>query len=220
MRRSNSFLPFVIVALLAAGGGLWFAQATLNQSAPKAPAAPVDQAELRDGPLLRLPQAKVLADFALYDHAGEPFNKASLDGQWTLVFFGFTSCPHICPSVLYKLNEASAALDEGLEKPRVLLISVDPERDTPEVLARYRERFDGKIEAVSGPDAQLRALAMQLGAHYVIPEHEPDEWYNVDHSLNVMVLDADANWVGVYSAPHDIEAIAASLSRFLADSRG
>lgn len=210
MRKTSSIIPFALVALLAAAGGLWFAYATQGESA-----GPVNQAELRDGPLLRLPQPKPLADFALYDHSGDPFNKAALEGDWTLVFFGFASCPHICPDVLYKLTEAVSGLEEGMPRPRVLLISVDPERDTPEVLAQYRERFDGKIEAVSGPDPQLRALAMQLGAHYVIPEHGPDEWYNVDHSMSVMVLDASANWVGVYSAPHDIAEISASLGRFL-----
>lgn len=209
----RTVLVFALVATLAAGGGLWLAwQMQASGTAMS------DQATLRDGPFLRLPQAKPLADFALYDDAGEPWSKTSLQGSWTLVFFGFTNCPHVCPDTLFRLTEAVRKLDGRLPPerlPAVLFIGVDPERDTPAALQRYRARFGGDIEAVSGPDAQLRALAVQLGAHYVVPDHEPDQWYNVDHSVNVLLLDPGAQWVGVFSAPHDSDAIADALARFL-----
>lgn len=211
--KTSIFLAFTAVALIAAVGGLWLADATRN------PAAPIlDQAQLRDGPFLRLPEPKPIADFALYDHEGNPYARTSLEGSWTLAFFGFTSCPHICPDTLFKLTEVVDRLEGKLPAervPQVLLIGVDPERDTPEALARYGERFSNEIQAVSGPHAQLRALAMQLGAHYVVPEHDPDQWYNVDHSLRVMLLDPQARWVGVFSAPHDSEAMAGALRRYL-----
>lgn len=210
-------LLFVVIALAAAAGGLWLARATQPGND-----GPVDQATLRDGPFLRLPQAKAIADFALYDATGAPWSREGLTGEWTLVFFGFTSCPHICPDTMFKLTQVTQQLEENLPPgrvPNVLMIAVDPVRDTPEALKQYQDRFDGEIEAVSGPDAQLRALAMQLGAHYVIPPHEPGEWYNVDHSLGVLLLNPEAEWVGVFSAPHEIEAMAGSLQRFLVQAQ-
>lgn len=215
---TTTIIVFALVALIAAAGGLWLASATRDAGAPMA-----DQAALRDGPLLRLPEPRPIADFALYDQAGQPYSKTSLEGSWTLAFFGFTSCPHICPDTLYKLTQVVDRLEGEVAPalvPEVLLIAVDPERDTPEALGRYRERFDNEIRAVSGPDPQLRALALQLGAHYVVPEHEPETWYNVDHSMGVMLLDPQARWAGVFSAPHDAEAMAAALTRFLSSQDG
>ena len=207
---------FALVAVIAAAVGLWLAHAIQSREAPAA-----DQAALRDGPLLRLPQAKPIADFALYDDAGERFSLADIEGRWTLVFMGFSSCPHICPDTLHQLTLAVDELRETLAPervPQILFIGVDPERDTPQALRQYRERFRDGILAVSGEDAQLRALAFQLGVHYVVPEHEAGKWYNVDHSLAVLLLDPQARWVGVLSAPHDGRAISEALQRFLAES--
>lgn len=205
---------FAAIALAAAVGGLWLAHSIKAGNGPVA-----DQVVLRDGPFLRLPDPKAIEDFALYDHSGQAFSRASLEGGWTLAFFGFSSCPHICPDTLYKLTRVVDRLEGELPAdrvPGVLFIAVDPERDNPQALAQYRERFDDGIEAVSGPDSQLRALAMQLGAHYVVPGHEPGQWYNVDHSMGVLLLDPEVRWVGLFSAPHDSEAMAQALGRYLA----
>jgi protein SCO1/2 len=214
--KTTVILMFATVALIAAGAGLWLSQNTAARSGTVA-----DQSALRDGPFLKLPQAKPIADFALYDGAGEGFSRAGLEGDYTLVFFGFTSCPHICPSTLHQLTQVVDGLEGELPPdrvPNILFISVDPERDTPKALEQYSARFGPSIQAVSGPDAQLRALAMQLGVHYVVPEHDPDEWYNVDHSLSVLLLDPEVRWVGVFSAPHDGAAMREALQRFLEDA--
>lgn len=215
-RKSTTLFVLLAVAVTAAAGGLWLAHSLADRGADIP-----DQAQLRDGPLLRLPEPKPIADFALYDDTGAAFSKASLEGEWTLMFFGFTSCPHICPDTLFLLTDVVERLEGTLPSdrvPRILFVGVDPERDTAEALARYRQRFDSQIEAVSGPDAQLRALAMQVGAHYVVPEHEPDAWYNVDHSISVQLLDPEGRWAGVLSAPHDSEAISDALTRLLESS--
>ena len=211
--KTATFVLVAAIALAAAAGGFWLA----GKSRDSAGAIP-NQALLRDGPLLALPEGKALSEFTLYDHTGAEFNNASLEGNWRLAFFGFASCPHICPDTLFKLRTVVDLLEESVDEdklPGVLLISVDPERDTPEVLSEYRERFDNKIETISGEDEQLRKLAMDLGAHYVVPEHVPGEWYNVDHSVSVHVLDPDGNWEALLSAPHDPPAMAESLARYL-----
>jgi protein SCO1/2 len=218
LSNQNSLtLIFVAVAVLAGGTGLWLARSLQNDDV-----ATYNQEELRDGPLLKLPEPKVVADFSLYDDEGVAFSRADIEGQWTLVFFGFSSCPHICPDTLFRLVQVRDGLRDVLPPdrvPKVLFIGVDPERDTPAALSAYRDRFDGNIMAVSGSDAQLRALAMQLGVHYVVPEHEEGKWYSVDHSINVLLLDTNAKWVGVFSAPHDVDSMAGALSRYLGESK-
>ena len=206
---------FLVVALVAAGAGIWLAGTLERAATPRVEAPqPVDQSTLRDGPLLRLPEPRPIADFALYDRHGDPFSRADLEDRWSLAFFGFSSCPHICPDTLFQLTRAAESLPEG-QQPRVWFIGVDPERDTPERLDEYAERFGGDLVATSGPDAQLRALAMQLGVHYNVPEHEPGEWYNVDHSMDVLLIDPQGRWAGVLKAPHDGEAIAGAVGRHI-----
>jgi protein SCO1/2 len=214
--RTPTLILIASIAVLAAAGGFWLAYMLKSEGS-----AMVDQTLLRDGPLLALPEPKQLADFVLYDHNGDEFSETSLEGEWTLVFFGFSSCPHICPNTLFLLTAVVDQLEKELPAeslPQVLFVSVDPERDTPEVLQQYRERFGGGIEAVSGADDQLRALAMDLGSHYVVPEHEAGEWYNVDHSISVHLLDPQARWVALLSPPHDAATMAEVLERFLGGS--
>ncbi len=211
--KTSTVLAVVLVAALAAAGGFWLAQSTRN-------AAPDDQDQtmLQIGPLLGLPKPKPVDEFILYDHRGEEFRRDALEGNWTLVFFGFASCPHICPNTLFQLTAVVETLEDRLPRdriPRVLFVSVDPARDSARALEEYRERFADKILAVSGTDDQLRSLALDLGAHYVIPDHEPGEWYNVDHSINVHLLDPEVQWAGVFSAPHEVEAMAGSLETFI-----
>lgn len=214
--KTATIILVISIAIAAAIAGFWVAK--ISKEASSEGGAP---RLVQVGPLLAMPEPKPLSDFSLYDHTGSAFTPMALEGRWTLVFFGFASCPHICPNTLYKLTSVVEQLEGGLPAeliPQILFVSVDPERDTAEVLDRYRERFSGQVLTVSGPDDQLRTLALDLGAHYVIPEHEPGEWYNVDHSASVHLLNPDGEWAGVFSAPHDAGAIASSLETYLGDS--
>lgn len=199
---------FTVVAVLAAGAGLW-----LGLRGDGQPAAPLDGPE-RDGPLTLLPEPRPLADFSLVDQHGRAFSRADLEGRWSLVFFGFASCPHICPDTLFQLQRAVNGLDPvgETERPRVVFVSVDPERDTPERLDEYVAQFGPDVIAITGEHPQLRALATQLGIHYNIPDHAPGEWYNVDHTVSVPVLDPQARWAGVLGAPHEAEGIRDALA--------
>ena len=210
--RLSTLLLLTSIAVFAAVGGYWLVQVK-DSGQPIA-----NQALLRDGPLLRLPEPKSIADFEMYDHEGDTFSRSSLEGAWTLVFFGFSACPHICPDTLFQLTNVVEKLEGELPPerlPQVLFISVDPERDTAEALGQYRARFGNAIEAISGTDEQLRGLALQFGAHYGVPVHEAGAWYNVEHSISVHLLNPEAQWVGLLSAPHDAEAMAEALERFI-----
>lgn len=173
----------------------------------------------RSGTLVELPEPRVIADFRLQDQAGRPFELDDLRGRWSVLFFGYTSCPDICPNTLYQMHQAREALAERFAADRLpvfYLVSVDPERDSPDRLAAYVEHFDPAFHGLTGADAQLRALALQLGVVYHIAPHDPgDTQYAVDHSASLLVLDPQARLYGVMPAPHDGDRIASGLGDLL-----
>jgi protein SCO1/2 len=154
-----------------------------------------------------IPAPTALPDFALQNAAGEVVNADSFRGQWDLVFFGFTHCPDICPTTLQILaNVKRQLLDSGLsEAPRIVLVSVDPERDTPELLGRYVDYFGPDNLGVTGELPEIRKLTGALGIYFEkVPNSPPGEDgnYNVNHSAAVLIIDKDGRFSALFSAPH------------------
>ncbi len=196
-------LGILVGALSAAGGiSLWNVM-----KGPPLPSATT---------LMILPEPRVIADFALVDNRGQPFSLQNLKGHWSLIFFGFTNCPDICPSALYDLNLVSEKLASSGERNtpevRIVFVSVDPERDTPEKLSQYLGFFNPKFIGVTGNQEQLEPLAMQLGIAYQLEEHEPGaERYNVYHTASFLLMNPQGQLYGVFPAPHDAEKITREL---------
>jgi protein SCO1 len=211
MTRKKIALPSVLLVISLAVLGLMagaLAWRVLDRGA--APAAER---------LIVLPQPRAIADFALQDHHGQPFSLDDFRGRWSVLFFGFTSCPDICPDTLYQLQQARSRLADRLppeQVPAIYLVSVDPERDTPARLADYLAFFDREFTGLTGEDPQLRALTMQLGVMYhIAPHEEGDTGYLVDHSASLLVLDREAQLYGVLRAPHEADAIVSDLTGLL-----
>jgi len=167
--------------------------------------------------LMILPQPRVIADFALVDDERQPFSLENLRGKWTLMFFGFTNCPDVCPSALYDLNLVTEKLTElrgnKLPPTQVVFVSVDPERDTPEKLSQYLGYFNPGFIGVTGTQEQLAPLTMQLGIAYQIEEHETGAGqYNVYHSASFLLTDPEGRLYGVFPAPHDAGNMASDLA--------
>ena len=160
------------------------------------------------------PNPRLVADFELYTASGERFSRADLEGQWNLLFFGFTNCPDVCPDTLAMLARSMDQLElmRREEKPQVVFVSVDPDRDQGELLADYVAWFNDDFIGVTGNDAQLQALTRQLGVVYF---HEaPDEqtgFYNVDHSASVLIVDPQGRLYGRFAHPLEPDAITADL---------
>jgi protein SCO1/2 len=153
-----------------------------------------------------LPQPAPLPQFSLVDHSGAPFGMESFRGQWSLIFFGFTHCPDICPATLQQLAIArSRVLAEGeTEFPNILLISVDPERDTPEIMAEYVGHFGPGVTGVTGSLDELRNLTSALGIYFEKTGEENGS-YTVDHAAVVLVINRSAEFHALFGAPHDVE---------------
>ncbi len=176
-----------------------------------------------DVPGLFWPDPKAVGPFELVDHGGTPFDLARLEGKWTLMFFGYTHCPDVCPVTLSVIKQAYGVLErEGVDVAdlQTVFVSVDPERDTLDHLREYLGYFDPRFVGVTGDDEALQGLTRQLGVLYI--RNEPDEngSYLVDHTASVLVLDPEHRLVGLLGAPHEALDIADRLTRIRAVVEG
>ena len=128
--------------------------------------------EISSGTLLKTP--RVIEPFVLTSATGAPFTNADLAHHWTLVFAGFTFCPDVCPTTLAELKAVQAKLGDDAAKVRILFLSVDPGRDTPEKIASYLKFFSPDFLGATGDDAALETLGKNLGYVYAkVPARGP-----------------------------------------------
>jgi protein SCO1 len=162
-----------------------------------------------------LAEPRALPPMALVDQDGRPFGAASLHRGWTLVFFGFTRCPDVCPTTLATLARTRSALADlpPADQPRVLLISVDPEHDTPERLAAYVRSFDPDFLGATGDPAAIAAVAAGFGVPFAKVAVGADS-YTVDHGSGIFFVSPEG-LVAYSSAPHDAEVLARDYRRIL-----
>jgi protein SCO1/2 len=160
----------------------------------------------------RIDDAKPLPAFELHGSNGRLTN-ADLLGHWTLLSFGYTFCPDICPTTLATLKDVKARLAaRGALAPQVVFISVDPARDTPEQLASFTRFFDPTFIGATGSDAELSALAKHLGVQYQRHDGEDKRHYTVDHSAVVYLIDPEGRLKATFSWPHDPATMAAEYA--------
>ncbi|HEV2271294.1 MAG TPA: SCO family protein [Steroidobacteraceae bacterium] len=163
-----------------------------------------------------LPDAKPIADFHLIDSQGRPLTRTALLGHPTLVYFGFTHCPDECPDTLAALARvAKQAAVPGLQ---VLFVTVDPQRDTPAVLAGYLRQFDPSFLGLTGDPAAIRRFAAGLGIG-ITRINLPGGGYDFDHTMAILLFDDRAREVGVFTPPFDVRQLSQSLSRVAPELR-
>ncbi len=157
-----------------------------------------------------LPQGHTLTPFTLIDDHNKPFTQDSLRGQWSFAFFGYTHCPDVCPTALGALKRVEGLLEaDGVTPlPRVLFISVDPSRDTPETLASYVAYFHPAFVGVTGEDKELKGLTQQLGIRYGRSASGNDKDYEVEHSAAIILFNPEGHYQAVFGMPHDPDKMA------------
>jgi len=166
-----------------------------------------------------LEPARAIESFDLVDHHEQPFTLARLRGQWTFVFFGFTHCPDICPTTMATLGDAIDRMRAATGDPvAVAFVTVDPDRDTPEQLARYVPFFHPDFLGVTGGDEALASFARQLGAVYMRTEMPDGSNYTMDHSSGLLLINPDGALRAFFSAPHDSEVLAVDFERIASQS--
>lgn len=197
-----------------AGALAWAVAARVNAhgSAHGVPAqAPVAAFEL--------PNPLALTDFRLVDQRGAAFTRASLIGRWSMLLFGYTHCPDVCPTALAQMAEVRRELRAATPTRDVagVFVTVDPVRDTPRQLAGYVARFDRGFTGVSGEADALRAFAGQFKVRYEPVAGAP---YRFDHTASVALLGPDASLHAVFALPLAPARVAADIARMQARNRG
>lgn len=187
-RGSRLVVPIVVALALALFGvALWRA-------------VPPDAPEFKeDVHVLAVPLD--IADFELVDHLGDPFTRASLSGRWSLLFFGYTYCPDVCPVTLQSLVPVQSQLGAPGD-PRVVFVSVDPARDDVARMAEYVGFFHPRYLGVTGEPEQIESLTRAVGAYNAAREPEPGaDGYLVDHASSLFFIGPDARLRAVLHEP-------------------
>jgi len=149
--------------------------------------APPDKPEDK---VLRLEPPRAIQDFTLTNHLGERVAWSSLRGAPTLVFFGFTHCPDVCPATLAKLKMITTGSGADLRKVRVVLVSVDGDRDTPEAMRKYLAGFSPRFIGLTGPPRQVNEVARRFSAAFFKGQPDGKGGYLVEHTSQVYLVDA------------------------------
>lgn len=155
-----------------------------------------------------LPKSVTIQPFSLYDQNAKTISSDALKGQWSLMFFGYTYCPDVCPTTLGELNRVASKVTAN--DLQVVLLSVDPERDNPKQLKAYIEYFNPKFQAWSGEVDQLNALGRQL--HIFFQKNGEGEGYLMDHSSQVVLINPKGEYQGFFTAPLNPDEMATYIN--------
>ena len=157
-----------------------------------------------------LSEPRPIGKFSLVDQRGRPFGRAALENRWSLVFTGFTHCPDVCPTTLALMAELRRQL--ARDDLQFVFVSVDPERDTPDLVARYLAHFDPALVGATGSRTEMERFTAGLGLAQVRNPGVGDD-YTVDHSTAFVLIDPEARVAGYFQPPHGERALAADLAR-------
>jgi len=157
------------------------------------------------------PAPKPLHEFNLIDQHRQAFNLERLKGKWSFVFFGYTHCPDVCPTTLSTLAVVSRKLQADPGDPasiQVVFVTVDPQRDTPELISKYLDYFNKDFLGASGPKQDLDKLTRQFGAGYMLQPKQGSDEYLINHTRSIFLVDPQARLVAAFAPPHDPATIA------------
>jgi protein SCO1/2 len=158
--------------------------------------------------------AAIGGPFQLTDQAGQAVTEKSLKGKPTLIFFGFTHCPDVCPTALFEVSEIMRALGPDADRVRALFVTVDPERDTPATLKDYLSSFDPHLSALTGDPEAVAAMAKAYRVYYKkVPLSEGG--YTMDHTAIVYLMNKEGKFVSPFNIKRPPDVAAADLRKYL-----
>lgn len=165
---------------------------------------------MRSGPQ----SSKIGGPFELTDQSGQTVTDKSLQGRPSLIFFGFTHCPDVCPTSLFEMSEVLRALGPDAGKVNAYFISVDPERDTGDVMKTYLQSFDPHLKGLTGSRAEIDKVAAEYRVYAKkVPLKDGD--YTMDHTAVVYLMDRDGNFIAPFNLKQSPQAAAAELKGYL-----
>ncbi|MBW7974604.1 SCO family protein [Bradyrhizobium sp. BR 10289] len=158
--------------------------------------------------------AAIGGPFQLTDQHGAAVTDKNLKGKPTLIFFGYTHCPDVCPTSLFEISEVLRAMGKDADKVNAVFISVDPERDTPAVMKDYLASFDPHLEGLSGDPAETAKVITSYRVYAKkVPTKDGD--YTMDHTALIYLMDRDGRFVSPFNLKRTPEEAAADLKKYL-----
>ena len=158
--------------------------------------------------------AAIGGPFRLTDQSGQPVTEQNLKGRPTLIFFGFTHCPDVCPTSLFEISEVLRAMGKDVDRVNAYFVSVDPERDTQTAMKNYLSSFDQHLKGLTGDP---ESIAKVLSAYRVYAKKVPlkDGDYTMDHTALIYLMDRDGHFVAPFNLKRTPEEAAKDLQRYL-----
>jgi protein SCO1/2 len=206
MTRNQSIGLAAVIAIVAIAAGMLLSRALIDGTS---------RPTLAKATLLE--PARPLPPMAFVDHESQPFGGDRLRGHWSILFFGFTHCPDVCPTTLALLAQVEKQLADlpSEHRPQIILMSVDPQRDRPAQLAKYVKSFSQSFTGVTGDQATMHEFALKLGVPVAISPL-PSGDYTVDHSAAIFIIDPSGALRALSSTPHDVSLIASDYRSIVA----
>lgn len=206
MRKIRLLLWFAAATATAGFAALYFADRIV---------APPSSTEEKLQTAEQVARDAVTGEFNLIGGDGEPVSDTDFRGEWLLIFFGYTHCPDICPTTLATMALVMDELGDDADALQPLFISVDPARDTPEVVSAYVAAFDPRIVGLTGSAEQVAAAARSHRAYFAKapPSNDaaPGEDYAVDHTAHLYLMDPDGVFATVFAPMDTVEAITSAI---------
>ena len=198
--RNTIFTIFAFMALIL---GLFFSSFLIPR--------PLTESERDELGLVLFDSPRPLEEFKMQNQYGQPVNLESLKGSWNVLFFAFTSCPDICPTTLSSISKAYSELKTPV---RIILVTVDPDRDSLEILKNYLGSFNEDFIGYRGEFDETVRLAQQLNVAFgKIPGSQPGT-YTMDHNASLALVDSNGNYVGFIKSPQSSSNIQTILNSF------
>ena len=203
-QRGNTTLLFIGIAIAAILIGFY-----VQTGSDKANALP------EFTKTILLPSAKEITYPDFVDHKGHAFTKENFLGKWSIIFFGFSNCPDICPTTMQTLKQVKHNLEESSawQNYQTIMVTVDPETDTSERLNKYVPFFDPEFIGLTADKETTTEFAKQLGILFIKRQIDGANNYEVDHSASIILIDPQGRWAGVISAPHKADTISDDLEK-------
>jgi len=192
--RLNTVVFFAVILL--AGMGVFLG---LYESEPAPLTFPDKEGIVVESPPTPMPK------FSMVDHNGQPFTTENYLGKWSLVFFGYTNCPDFCPTTMASMQRVSQL--QGFPETQFVFHTVDPKRDTVDMLKDYIQYFGNNFVAVTGDKAEVDKFAVPLGVIYDMEEETNPGEYIVNHFGALYIIDPKARLRAYLLPPHDVERV-------------
>lgn len=198
--KKSPFLAIIIIAVIALSiaAAVWLLVLKPRQGLPTAIANTY------------IPEGRPVVGIRMQDHNNQPFSEEQFKGKWSFLFFGFTHCPDVCPTTLLVMKSVWAKLPESAKQspePQLVFVSVDPDRDSPAILKNYVQYYHPDFVAITGEHKFLDILTVQVGALYGYEDGENENAYTVNHSAQVVLIDPQGYFRGVFTSPHQVNEI-------------